>query len=138
MYEYRENNEVVRTFAALPRSWKNISNLPALPKETLEEFGFFWVEPEPQELAPEEPEGPAIVVEVTMRQARLALLQGNLLHLVDPAIDALPEPDRSAARIEWEYSQTVERNKPFVQMLGAALGLSEQQIDQLFETAATL
>lgn len=76
--------------------------------------------------------------EVTMRQARLALLQSELLHLVDGAIDSMDEPARSAARIEWEYSQTVERHRPFVQQLGAVLGLTDEQMDDLFKLAATL
>ena len=46
---------------------------------------------------------PRVPAAVTMRQARLALLGANLLSSVDTAIDALPEPTKSAARIEWEY-----------------------------------
>ncbi|RYF70866.1 MAG: hypothetical protein EOO22_13575 [Comamonadaceae bacterium] len=79
-----------------------------------------------------------VPAEVTMRQARLALLGAGKLALVAPAIAALPEPQRSAAQIEWEYSATVERNRPFVLTLGAALGLSAAQLDQLFIVAATL
>lgn len=75
---------------------------------------------------------------VTMRQARLALLGAGLLAQVDGAIDSLGEPAKSAARIEWEYSQTVERHKPFVLMLGAALGLTNKQIDDLFKAAVQL
>lgn len=75
---------------------------------------------------------------VTMRQARLALLQANLLHLVDAAIGSLDEPDRSAARIEWEYSQEVERDHSFLQTLAAELGLTEEQIGDLFMLAGTL
>lgn len=75
---------------------------------------------------------------VTMRQARLALLAQGLLSNVDTVINALPEPDKSAAAIEWEYSQTVERNRPFVLTLGAALGLDSAGLDSLFTLAATL
>jgi len=75
---------------------------------------------------------------VTMRQARLALLGAGLLASVDAAIAALPEPGRSAARIEWEYSQEVHRARPFVQSLGAALELSTEQMDALFIAAAAL
>ena len=75
---------------------------------------------------------------VTMRQARLALLQQGLLANIQPAIDALDEPHRSAANIEWEYSQTVERTRPFVLTLGEALGLTDDDLDALFELAATL
>jgi len=75
---------------------------------------------------------------VTMRQARLALLQQGFLASVQPAIDALTEPHRAAANIEWEYSQTVERLRPFVMTLGEALGLTDADLDALFELAATL
>ena len=75
---------------------------------------------------------------VTMRQARLALLSTGRLADVETAIAEMSEPDKSAATIEWEYSQTVERNRPFVLTLGALLGLSETQLDDLFILAATL
>ena len=75
---------------------------------------------------------------VTMRQARLALLQQGLLASIQPAIDSLDEPHRSGANIEWEYSQTVERTRPFVLTLGEALGLTDDDLDALFELAATL
>ena len=75
---------------------------------------------------------------VTMRQARLALLGAGLLTQVEAAIDALPEPQRSAARIEWDYSSEVHRGRAFVQQLGHALGLTDQQLDDLFTQAAAL
>jgi hypothetical protein len=75
---------------------------------------------------------------VTMRQARLALLQAGLLSSVDAAIDGLPEPDRSAAKIEWEYAAVVQRASGLVPAMGAALGMTEAQIDDLFILAATL
>lgn len=75
---------------------------------------------------------------VTMRQARLALLQSSMLHLVEPAIESLPEPERTAAQIEWEYAQTVERNSPLVHLLSAELGLGESQLDELFMLASSL
>jgi hypothetical protein len=76
--------------------------------------------------------------EVTMRQARLALLNAGLLSAVETAIDALPEPPRTAARIEWDHSNTVQRNNAFVLQLGGLLGLTPQQLDSLFIAAAQL
>ena len=73
---------------------------------------------------------------VTMRQARLALLAAGLLDDVEAALSGMDGAQGQAAKIEWEYSQEVWRSKPFVQMLGAAIGLSELQIDDLFITAA--
>lgn len=75
---------------------------------------------------------------VTMRQARLALLADGKLSAVETAINALPEPQRSAARIEWDYSSEVHRDRAFVQTLGAALGLDSEALDALFTQAATL
>lgn len=75
---------------------------------------------------------------VTMRQARLALHQTGVLANVDATIAQLPEPQRTAAQIEWDYSNAVERNSAFVAQLGPMLGLSETDIDNLFTLAATL
>lgn len=80
--------------------------------------------------------GPPSVV--TMRQARLALLDQGLLSNVDAAIASLAEPQKSQVQIEWEYSQTVERERPFVVLLGSALGLSDAELDDLFMLAVTL
>ena len=81
---------------------------------------------------------PVVPRAVTMRQARLALLGAGALAGVDAAINAMPEPTRSAARIEWEYSQEVQRHNGFVAALGPALGMSSAQIDALFVAAAKL
>jgi hypothetical protein len=73
-----------------------------------------------------------------MRQARLALLGAGKLASVTAAINTLPSPQKEAAQIEWEYSQTVERNRGFVLLLSAALGLTDAQMDALFVNAAGL
>lgn len=75
---------------------------------------------------------------VTMRQARLALLQIGRLADVNAAIAGMLGPEGEAARIEWEYSQEVQRNKALVLALAPALNLTSEQLDQLFVTAATL
>ena len=84
------------------------------------------------------PCSPLVPLEVTMRQARLALLDSGLLDQVEPAIEALHGAERETARIEWNYSSTVVRSRPLVGMLGAALGLDDEALDQLFITAAGL
>lgn len=84
------------------------------------------------------PTPPVVPAEITMRQARLVLLGAGLLSGVQTAIDGLPEPQRSAANIEWEFSNTLQRRNPFVLTLGPALGLSAEQIDALFIQGAAL
>jgi hypothetical protein len=84
------------------------------------------------------PPGPVVPQEITMRQARLVLLGAGLLSSVQGAIDGLPSPQKEAAQIEWEYSNTLQRRNPFVLTLGPALGLTAEQIDALFIQGATL
>lgn len=75
---------------------------------------------------------------VSMRQARLALLQQGLLAQVEAALAALPDGQREAAQIEWEYGSTVARLSPWVVQLTAGLGLTPAEVDQLFALAETL
>lgn len=93
-------------------------------------------EPEPEPEVTPDPE-PVPVTVVTMRQARLALLEFGKLSQVQAAIDALSEPTKSAATIEWEYSNEVHRDQALVQMLAPALELSETDLDTLFALAAS-
>ena len=76
--------------------------------------------------------------EITMRQARLVLLEHNLLANVQPAIDNLPEPAKTKAQIEWDYSNALQRNNSFVNVLGTALGLTDDDIDNLFIEGVTM
>lgn len=80
----------------------------------------------------------AAIRPITMRQARLALLAAGVLGDVAPALAALPSPHRDAAEIEWEYASEVRRDAPLIAAIGSALGLTEDQIDDLFEAAAVL
>lgn len=84
------------------------------------------------EWVPPAPPAPVIPSSVAMRQARLALHRAGLLSQVNVAIT---DPE---AQIEWEYATTVERNSILVQNLAAGLGLTEQQLDDLFTQAAAL
>lgn len=73
-----------------------------------------------------------------MRQARRALLAGGLLAAVDTAINGMSEPAKTAARVDWEYSSTVQRNQPLVLALAPALGLTTRDLDNLFTAAAAI
>lgn len=71
---------------------------------------------------------------VTPRQARLALLGAGLLNQVETAVTNAG----GAAKITWDYATQIRRTDPLVTTLGATLGLSDAQIDALFEQAAAL
>lgn len=89
----------------------------------------------PREYVP--PATPEAPRSVTMRQARLALLEAGKLAGVDAAIAAMPSPQKEAAQIEWEFAATVNRDSPFLQDLAGAIGLDDAHLDQLFALAAS-
>lgn len=95
-----------------------------------------WVDGDVVRVLPESPI--PVPPEVTMRQARLALHATGKLTVVNAAINGLPDPPKTAALIEWEYSSTVRRDSQFVSMLGPALGLDAAGLDALFVAAAKL
>lgn len=95
--------------------------------------------PDGYELVEDIPQSaPIVPARVTMRQARLALHAAGLLVQVEAAIEALPEPNRTVARIEWDYASEVHRASEFVTLLGAALELDKQSLDDLFLKAREL
>ena len=87
---------------------------------------------------PADPMPVTVPQQVTMRQARLALLGAGLLASVNTAIAAMEGIQGEAARIEWEYALAVERQSQLVSGLSAALGLTDEQLDDLFLAASEL
>lgn len=71
---------------------------------------------------------------ITIRQAKLVLLAAGLLDDVDAAV---AQADR-ATQIEWEYATEVNRTWHTLVTLQAALGLSDQQVDDLFIQGSSL
>ena len=72
--------------------------------------------------------------QVTMRQARLALLSAGLLDDVEMVIAAAGR----AAQLEWEYAAVVDRSNPAIAAVQQQQGLTDAQIDALFREAAKL
>lgn len=85
-------------------------------------------------IAPYVPPPAPPVTQVTMRQARLALLAADLLDDVDAMV---LQADR-AVRIDWEYATVVDRSSPLVAAIGSQLGLTDEQIDAMFQEASVL
>lgn len=81
----------------------------------------------------------APIPDVTPRQIRQALiLSGISMEQIDAALDSLPEPTRSMAKIEWEYSIAFQRSRPLVAQVGVMLGWTPEQIDDLWNLARGL
>jgi hypothetical protein len=75
---------------------------------------------------------------ITARQLRLWLHGAGLLEQIPALIAALPEPQRTTAQIEWEFSSDYQRDHPLVTQLGAALGMTSADMDLAWKQAAGL
>jgi hypothetical protein len=79
--------------------------------------------------------GGAVPVLVSAAQAKIALSNAGLLDEVEAAISVHPY---RAVRIWCADANQWERGHPYVQAIGAELGLAEQAIDDLFVAASRL
>ena len=84
-----------------------------------------YVEPEP---LPE-----PIPKVITMRQARLQLLEDGLLD----EVELLVSKDRKS-QIEWEYANEVYRQSPLIDLVKETISLTDEQIDDMFLSASKL
>lgn len=75
---------------------------------------------------------------VEMAQARLALIDAGLLASVNTALTAMTGIDGEKARAEWEFRPNVRRDSQLVIGIAGSLGLTDQQIDNLFIAASKL
>ncbi len=83
-----------------------------------------YIEPEPIIIIPQI---------ITMRQARLQLLEVGLLD----DVEALVTLDRKS-QIEWEYTSEVYKQSSLIEMVKGALNLTDTQIDNMFVEASKL
>lgn len=94
-----------------------------------------WLGEDPaNEPAPYEAPPAPVPAAITMRQARLALLAAGHLAAVNTAVTAAGE----AARIEWEYATEVRRDNALLAALTPGLGLTPEDLDELFTAGAAL
>lgn len=101
-------------------------------------IGAWTVETIPLPMPEPEPEPEPRLSPLSARQFRLGLHANGLLASVQSSIDALEEPERTAAQIEWEYATEIERQHPLVVNLASQLSLSEEQINTMWIAAAAL
>jgi hypothetical protein len=88
---------------------------------------------------PYAPPPPPPVLEVSMAQARKALiLSGFDLAKVESVFLSLPQPAQALARVDWEFAATVHRDNPLVAAVQTAEKWTDAQVDAMFTLAATL
>ena len=99
-----------------------------------------WLDPVPGDGSTVETR-PDVPSSVTARQAVEALIRiGITEDMVEAAIDAIADPaQRLIARNLWRRSNDFERqNQTLIALAKQALGMTDDQLDQLFITADTL
>lgn len=76
---------------------------------------------------------------LTRRQFKLVLLENDLLHHIENAISAI-EDNKTRARIQIEYTEATEfhRTSESVVYMCTLLGLTDDQVDTMWEQALTL
>lgn len=75
---------------------------------------------------------------ITARQFRHWLLNAGVLAQIQTILDAMPEPRRTSALIDWEYGTEFARTHPLVIQIGEALGMTEADLDLAWDHAASL
>jgi hypothetical protein len=70
------------------------------------------------------------VAAITIRQAKLILLQEGMLDDIETLIAGLPR----SVQIEWEYASEIFRDNPLL----SNAGLSDEKLDELFYKASKL
>lgn len=145
-----------RTRQDLQNDWPNVSFPKDIDEQTLSEFGYatLHVGLKPQaEVIQRGPiqaidgkwtrtyigrertaEEKRINMRCSARQARLALLQSGKLGQVKQAMAQASESDQ----IEWDHATEFLRSHGPLVTMAASLGLTEEEVDALFELAVTL
>ena len=76
--------------------------------------------------------------QVTLWQLRAVLRAAGYFPAIIEALNSLPEPTKAVALEAWEYANNIVRKSPTVIFLQMALGLTDEQTDNLFIEAEKL
>jgi hypothetical protein len=88
-----------------------------------------WIDPNPPVIPEPEP-----ITEIDSRRAKLALYEMGLYTTIQNTIDSMDIP----AQINWKDATIWRKDDSLIQSISAGLGLTESDITELFEKAATL
>lgn len=131
LYYNAERNEIRELDQSLIDAWAAANNpklaqwqaIPDPPADNAQWSGTEWVIPPPY-----------VPQSITRRQAKLIMLQYDLLDDVEAIMATLPR----AAQIEWQDALTFERSNPLIGAVAATAGLTEEQLDAMFTAGAAL
>ena len=81
---------------------------------------------------------PQNVVTIRAWQAKAVLALSGLLEAAEQVIAALDEPQRTVVQSAWANNADFSRQSPTILSLAAALQITEEQLDAMFEQGAAL
>ena len=81
------------------------------------------------------PPPPPPVTQVTAYQAKIQLSRAGLY---DSVVTTVNTSDNPELKIAWEVATTFERNSSFILALQPELGLTDAQVDDLFQQASQI
>lgn len=80
-----------------------------------------------------EPEPPTVPAVVSSAKGKVVLIRAGLWQSVLDYVAAIPDPEqRAIAEVALHGTQEWSRNSPFMAAISSALGVTEEQMDQLF------
>ena len=82
---------------------------------------------------------PAVPAEVTRRQALTVIKLAGLKGAIDAAIESITDDSqRIAAETYWQESLHFERDNPLLNSLAEGVGITQEQLNNMFRQAVTL
>jgi len=110
--------------------------------QTINETDGVWkIDPDTGEISKHSfpPAPPYVPQQVTRAQGKAALITAGLWSAVESYVDAIADPtEKALALVALNDTTHWNRTSPFLNDAAAALGLTEQQMDDLFTQAATI
>ena len=88
-----------------------------------------------QGFSPQPPDPPAVPVSVPKWAFLLVLRRAGKEAALKAAIAAYSGPNADRVRAKWEADPDIERNGATINALGAAIGYTPEQVDQVFRDA---
>ena len=100
--------------------------------EFLENGGIFeYFEGTPEEIAEaNKPKVPESISQMKLRKQ--LILSGISIASIDALIQSLPQPNRDLIYTMWEYAVVFDRSNPELIGLAQMLGLTSEQLDEIF------
>lgn len=97
-----------------------------------------YVAPEPTPEPAPEPIPEPVPYEISLWRAKAVLAASGLLETVEAMIVALPAPDGDIVRLAWNNAAPLVRDGATIAALAPQMGLTDEQIDNMFRQAANL